>query len=252
MAKIALVIPTYNCADQIDRVLSKTVNSLNLVDKVVVFDNVSQDDTVKRIEKWISKFPQKLSLIQNETNVGLGGTLKRAFNFAILNNFTHVIVLHGDDQADFKDLAESISNINDGQIVADLVIGARFHPSSNLIGYSKTRVIGNQALNLVTSVLFGKKILDMIAGLNIYKTDFLRRTPFEDFPEDLTFDSNLLIWALLDKAPIEFVPITWVEEDQISNARVFRQARIILLNLFLSRIFGKKRFTKGHPPSTDT
>lgn len=252
MAKIALVIPTYNCADQIDRVLSKTVNSLNLVDKVVVFDNVSQDDTVKRIEKWISKFPQKLSLIQNETNVGLGGTLKRAFNFAILNNFTHVIVLHGDDQADFKDLAESISNINEGQIVADLVIGARFHPSSNLIGYSKTRVIGNQVLNLVTSVLFGKKILDMIAGLNIYKTDFLRRTPFEDFPEDLTFDSNLLIWALLDNAPIEFVPITWVEEDQISNARVFRQARIILLNLFLSRIFGKKRFTKGHPPSTDT
>jgi glycosyltransferase involved in cell wall biosynthesis len=252
MARIVLVIPTYNCADQIDRVLSKTVNSLELVDQVVVFDNVSQDDTVKRISKWTSRFPQQLSLIQNETNVGLGGTLKRAFNFAILNNFTHVIVLHGDDQADLNDITESISNINDGQSTADLVIGARFHPSSKLIGYSKIRIMGNQVLNLATSLLFGRKILDMIAGLNIYNTDFLKRTPFGDFPEDLTFDSNLLIWALLDKSRIEFVPITWVEDDQISNARVFRQARIILVNLFLSRIRGKNRFTKVRRSSTDT
>ena len=42
-------------------------------------------------------------VVRNRENYNLGGSHKVAFDYAVAQGFTHVIVLHGDDQADIAD-----------------------------------------------------------------------------------------------------------------------------------------------------
>ena len=64
------------------------------------------------------------------------------------------------------------------------------------------------------------------------------------FPDNLTFDAHVLLYAFNKKAKVKYVPITWREEDQISNAKVIRQALIILKLFFNYLVRGEEVFTK--------
>jgi hypothetical protein len=72
------------------------------------------------------------------------------------------------------------------------------------------------------------KIDDLIAGLNIFRVSTLPMQRLLSFPNDLTFDVHLLLSALCEGQQIQFFPISWTEVDQVSNAKVIRQAWTIL------------------------
>ena len=71
----------------------------------------------------------------------------------------------------------------------------------------------------------------MIAGLNIFKTSFLEDKFYMQFPNNLTFDAHLLLYAIKEKRNVKYLPITWKEEDQVSNAKTIKQG-LTLLKLF--------------------
>ena len=81
----------------------------------------------------------------------------------------------------------------------------------------------------------------MGAGLNLYSIkcfdgDFQIRCN-----DSLTFNCDLLMNQIYLKQNIKFFPISWREEDQKSNAKVFKQAKIVYFNT-LRYMFGKKKF----------
>ena len=248
--RIMIFIPVYNCARQLPRVLEKIdARVLAQVAEVVVIDNGSADGTLAAGIATASGIKIKTTFLRNKQNVSLGGSIKRAFLYALENNYDYMITLHGDDQADIRDLLPTLeSGAYRGQ---DLCIGARFHPQSRLEGYSLTRILGNRALNLACSLIARRRVDDMIAGLNIFRMGFFRDKFFLRFPDNLTFDAHVLLYAFDRKAQVTFLPITWREEDQISNAKVFRQA-LTILRLFAdyivngSKIFDQER--SGRPP----
>ena len=241
--KTLVAVPAFNCEIQIARVLKKLLDNQEHFAKVIVLDNKSTDATFETAKSWIQKFDQKLIVRKNEQNYNLGGTLKIAFETAISENFERLIVIHGDDQADFRDLIPYLGEI-EGELSPELIIGARFHKDSHLIGYSIIRRLGNLTLNKITQFVFRVKIEDMIAGLNMYSVEFLKKLPFRKFPDDLTFDSNTLFWSLAaGKKPV-FIPITWRDEDQVTNAKVVSQAIKILKNLLLFSFKKNNFYTK--------
>jgi dolichol-phosphate mannosyltransferase len=187
-----------------------------------VVDNGSRDDTILSAKEAAEKISLPVTIIKNNQNYSLGGSIKSAFLYAINNNFDYMITLHGDDQGDIRDIAGPIkAGRHHGQ---DMLIGARFHPQSKLSGYSRFRIFGNLVLNMMCAVITWRKNYDMTAGLNCYSVDFLRSKFFLPFPNDLTFDSHVLLYAIYKKKAWSYFPMTWREDDQISNAKVFRQA----------------------------
>jgi len=206
----------------------------------MIIENKSKDET---INSAINAFKQNQHLsgfvCTNENNVGYGGTLKIGFNYAIEKNYDFIMILHGDDQGDVMDM---IPYINDQSIKEyDCTLGARFHPKSKLKNYSWFRTFGNKVYNLIFSVLLGKKILDLGAGINIYKLDAFLERDYQNFPNDLTFDYCGIISHSYRKRSIRFIPITWREDDQISNVKIISQA-IITLKLLLSYCLNKQYF----------
>ncbi len=241
--KFLLVIPTYNCAAQIPRVLEKlAAQGLIQNSQILVIDNGSSDSTVDVVEQHYSQLAENMpigTLIINKKNIGLGGSLKTGFLHALENDFEFVIVLHGDDQANISELFDYLA-LNCEYF--DLLVGSRFLKESTLIGYSKTRWLGNRALNLYGRILTQFKISDLIAGLNIYRVSALNELNFLAYPDDLTFDAHLLLDSIQANLKIRYFPISWIESDQTSNAKVVKQA-IVILKLFTKYRFG---FTDFH------
>ena len=93
--------------------------------------------------------------------------------------------------------------------------------------------------NLLISLIVRRWITDMGAGINLYHRDYLAQRSYMSFPNDLTFNVYFLLDSLYRNKRIVFIPITWRESDQVSNAKVFKQGFKILWLLW-RYVFDKK------------
>lgn len=239
-----MFIPAYRCAPQIGRVLSQFNDEVQKwVDTVMVVDNRSPDDTSdKAIEKGREQLKHCQFIVwKNADNYGLGGSHKVAFRYAVQNGYDYLIVLHGDDQADIRDL---VPYLEQGKhLENDCFLGARFMPGSKLAGYSAFRTFGNRVYNWLFSIAALHRIYDLGSGLNMYKLTKFQDFYYKKFPDDLTFNYVMLLGSYNKKQTVRFFPITWREDDQVSNVRLFRQA-FKVLRLLGSYFFMRSAFLK--------
>ena len=227
--RILVFIPTYRCEAQIRRVLEQfDARVQKWIDTVMVVDNQSPDQTLEvAIERGKAVLTHcNFIAWRNEDNYGLGGSHKAAFSYAIEQGFDYLVVLHGDDQADIHDL---IPQLEAGtHLDVDCLLGARFMRGSRLMGYSWFRTFGNRVYNALFSLVTRRAIYDLGSGLNLYRLETFREFYFKTFPDDLTFNYVMLLASYYRKQKVRFLPISWREEDQRSNVKLFRQAFKVL------------------------
>lgn len=226
--KILLFIPGYNCEKQIVRVLKQLNKSvMQYVSEVIVVNNRSTDNTEAVVEEFISEnLHIDAKLLRNIENYGLGGSHKVAFDYAIKNNFDYVIVLHGDDQGNIQDILPILTS---GEYKKyDCCLGARFMKNSCLVGYSRFRTFGNIVYDMLFSFVVKRKIYDLGSGLNLYKIEMLKEKFYEKFPDNLTFNYCMILATHFYKQNITFFPISWREDDQVSNVKMVNQALNVL------------------------
>jgi len=230
--KILLFIPGYNCENQIIRVLKQLDEKvMKIIDEVIFVNNRSTDNTEENVKKFKEKNKIKyLKILKNDQNYGLGGSHKVAFKYAKEKKFDYVIVLHGDDQGEIHDIL-SLLETNEYKKY-DSLLGARFMRNSKLLGYSRFRTFGNRVYNLLFSIVVGKRIFDLGSGLNIYKVSSLKSEYYKKFPDNLMFNYCMILATKYYKQNIKFFPISWREDDQVSNVKMVNQAINVLKILF--------------------
>jgi glycosyltransferase involved in cell wall biosynthesis len=231
--KVVVIIPSYKCAPQIPRVLAGFDQALlDRVSEVIVVNNQSPDDTVKAALEVARKIGSpKIKVATNIENVSLGGSHKVGFRYGKQVGADYVAILHGDDQAETQELNKLI-DIIEAHPELDAVLGARFMKGSDLRGYNWQRIYGNKVLNLMYSIVMLRQVKDLGSGLNIFKLSALNEDQFINFGDDLGFNFDLLLYLITSKAKVIFTPITWKEEDQVSNARNFKIAKLAVTRLF--------------------
>ena len=158
---------------------------------------------------------------------------------ACSDEYDYVAILHGDNQAITSEL-NNLIDLAENDPKLDAIMGARFLPASTLIGYSLLRIYGNKVINLVYSLLSFKRIHDLGSGLNLFKVSFIKKINYLDCNSSLTFNMDLLLEMIKKRGNFIYTPITWREEDQVSNARIFDIGSRSLLQLFKWRIGQRK------------
>lgn len=244
MEKILLFIPAYNCEKQITRVLDQIHGEArDFISEVIVINNRSTDNTEAVVRNYAySHGDLNLRLLRNRDNYNLGGSHKVAFKYAIDKGFDYVIILHGDDQGSIADMLPVLRSGRHRE--RDCMLGARFKPGSKLMGYSKFRTFGNKVYNSIFSLLLGKRIYDLGSGLNLYSVDMLKDGFYMKFPDRLTFNYCMVMAADYYDHDIEFFPISWREDDQVSNVKMTSQA-INVLSMLFKYVIDKKGFIKS-------
>jgi glycosyltransferase involved in cell wall biosynthesis len=222
--RILLFIPCYNCAPQIGRVLDQVRGPIrSQIAEVLVLDNGSQDGTLDEALKAAAGIegPQ-VTIARNQSNYHLGGSHKAAFAYASAHGFSHVLVLHGDDQGRLADIGPVLERGE--HRTHDACLGARFMPGSELGGYSVLRRLGNAAFNLIFTAVSGRRVRDLGSGLNIFSRAVFADPRIGLYSDDLRFNVFLLLGLIDRRSRLMFFPISWREEDQVSNVRLVSQS----------------------------
>jgi glycosyltransferase involved in cell wall biosynthesis len=222
--RILVVIPCYNCERQIARVLRQFVQvPLGTFEEILVLDNRSSDDTVRVAMNTATELGGwSLVVARNRENYNLGGSHKAAFAYAKARGFTHIVVLHGDDQGRIEDVLPVLAT--GAHRSHDACLGARFMTGSRIRGYSYIRRVGNRVFNLIFSLALRRRISDLGSGLNVFGRSVFERSVSQQLPDDLHFNPYLLVAMVDRRFRVHFFPITWREEDQVSNVRMASQA----------------------------
>ena len=166
-----------------------------------------------------------------------------AFGYEVGNGFDYCVVLHGDDQGSIRDLIPHLEAGTHREV--DCMLGARFAPGAKLEGYSAFRTFGNHVFNLLFSAGAGRLLYDLGSGLNLYRVSKLADAKCRGFTNNLTFNYFMILASVHWGWNIRFFPITWREDDQISNVKLARQSMQVL-GILARYVFNRKSFLDGN------
>ena len=231
---IDIYIPSYNCKNQITKVLEKIFPHKELFNNIFIIDNCSTDGTVDNARTKQQIYGDKLNILINDKNLGFGGSHKIIFDNVLKKDIGYVLVLHGDDQADINDIIPYVKNRE--YIKNNALLGSRFMYDSKLINYSFPRRIGNIFFNILYSIVLRKKISDLGSGINLYSKKCFKDLEYKKFNNDLTFNYQNTINIFKNLNNLKFFPISWREEDQISNVRIIKQT-LTIFNILIKYLF---------------
>jgi len=198
--KIAIVIPAYNEAKVLKKLLVSLNNELtkkNINYSIILVNDGSSDDTVQ-----IAK-AEGVYVISHILNSGSGSATATGLSFAQQQGFDIAATLDADGQHAAEDLISGIVNIQGSKI--DLLIGSRLIDSS---GMSKTKVVGNKGLSFITYILFGTNVTDSQSGLRLFSKRALNELKWKssgyEFCSEMLWRAKQL-GLKVDEYPIEAI-----------------------------------------------
>lgn len=192
--KICAVIPAYNEAATIGKVIQETKK---YVDAVFVVDDGSTDNTAEVAQHHGAQ------VIRHRTNRGIGAAQQSGYDAAINNGFDYIVQLDGDGQHNPEHIPEMLS-VAQG---CGMVIGSRFLNESYR-AYPFVRRLGISFFTLVVNLLTHVGITDVTSGYRVYRTESLRklsRTSSRHWAVEQTLEAGKRGFRLKE-VPIEMPP----------------------------------------------
>lgn len=184
--KVVVVMPAYNAA----KTLERTYNDLpkGVVDKVILVDDVSQDETVEIARRL------GLDVIVHIQNKGYGGNQKTCYLKALEDGAEIVVMLHPDYQYDSTLVPDLIRPIQEGK--ADMVLGSRFLTGGTLAGGMPLyKFISNRFLTIVENIVLGQHLSECHTGFRAYSRRMLETIPFLLNSDNFVFDTEVIAQA---------------------------------------------------------
>lgn len=155
MKNLKLVcIPAFNEERTIGDVIKKCHR---YVDKVIVCDDGSTDDTAKIAQK------NGAQVIIHKKNIGKGGAMRSLFQIALKTDADVIVTMDGDGQLLPEEIPKLITPILENK--ADVVIGYRFENAREMPSYRK---MGNKILDKMTNLASDLAFRDTQSGFRAY------------------------------------------------------------------------------------
>ncbi|MDH3956520.1 MAG: glycosyltransferase family 2 protein [Desulfobacteraceae bacterium] len=243
---ICVVVPAYNESTQIANVIQTMPE---FVDKIVVVDDASQDNTVEIVKQQQNEI-DKIEIIQHESNQGVGGAISSGYKWARDNECEVTAVMAGDGQMDPTELETIIMPIVDGS--ADYTKGNRlfYGDAWNMIPHH--RYLGNSFFSLMTKIASGYwHVADSQSGYTAISLIALKRINLDKIYPDYGMPNDLLIKLNQHDFRVRDVHIRPVynvgERSDIKMTRVIPRISWILFKGFWQRLFFKYVVRDFHP-----
>ena len=195
------MIPAFNAAQSIEKVVTRIKNAVPAADIVVINDGST--DTTGTISKQ-----QNCTVLTNEINRGKGFALRRGFAYAIENNYNYLITIDADLQHLPEDIPRFLAKTGNGSIC----IGTR---DLSLRKMPMSRWLSNNLTSLMVSVFGGKLIRDSQSGFRMFDLQQLKKMKAESNRFD--FESELLFQTGLLNNNVSEVPISTIYKNENSS-----------------------------------
>ena len=246
--KIGVVIPAYNEETQIKGVL-ETIPTF--VDKVIVVDDASNDNTFEVVLSYIKESGDKrIELIKHKQNQGEGGAIASGYKRAIELDLDAVAVMAGDGQMDPEDLPALLDPIVEDR--ADYTKGNRLFTGKAWEKIPKIRYLGNAFLSLLTKIASGYwHIADSQTGYTVINKKALQAIDWDKIYKRYGVPNDILIRLNIANMRVMDVPINPLynvgERSKMKIHKVVLPITWLLIKGFFLRMWEKYVIRDFHP-----
>lgn len=201
----AVIIPTYNEIDNIEKILSEILKTIPSNLDIVIVDDNSNDGTAEVIDK-ISN--ERIFSIHRKSARSFGGSYKDGFNFALNGNYDYIFEM----DADFSHPVEMLPVLIEGLKNDDVVIGSRYIKGGDLQKFSIIRKIFSRLANLYSKTLTGLPVRDITSGFVGYRRNVLSDIDLDNIKsEGYGFQIEMKYWAYEKGFSFKEIPIIFVD-----------------------------------------
>jgi len=186
--KIIVVMPAYHA----EKTLEQTYREIpfDIVDDVVLVDDCSRDNTVKKARDLGIKH-----VIVHEKNMGYGGNQKTCYRESLRLGADIVVMLHPDYQYTPKLIPAMASMIASDEF--DVVLGSRILGVGALKGGMPFyKYLSNRILTFIENIMLGYKLSEYHTGYRAFSRAVLETLPLHENSDDFVFDNQMLAQAV--------------------------------------------------------
>jgi len=199
---VAVVVPCYNEASQIGKVVETMPG---LVDLIIVVDDASTDGTHEAVAKYTrgETRDDRVVLIGLKKNSGVGAAIARGYQEAIERRMDVTAVMAGDGQMDPKQLRMLVEPVASGR--ADYAKANRLYYRRAWEMMPRRRYLGNAFLSMLTKIASGYwHVADSQTGFTAISLEALEAIDLEGlyprygYPNDLLVRLNVYDFVVVD------------------------------------------------------
>jgi len=170
MDKALVIIPTYNEAENIQKVITTTLAEDDF--HVLVVDDSSPDGTAELVLKMMKTLPHRLFIEKRSKKEGLGKAYLHGFEWAIEKQYPYVFEMDADFSHDPKELPTMLSYLKSG---FDMVVGSRYIEGINVVNWPLSRILLSYLASLYVRLITNMPVKDPTAGFVGYKREVLEQ-----------------------------------------------------------------------------
>jgi glycosyltransferase involved in cell wall biosynthesis len=193
--RVIVVMPAYNAARTLEITHAEVLRQ-EIVDRVIVVDDGSNDDTVA-----IAATLPRTTVHVHPKNKGYGANQKTCYRIAIQEGADIVVMVHPDYQYTPKLIPAMASLIASGLypcVLASRILGGHARKG----GMPSWKYLANRCLTFGENLLLGAKLSEYHSGYRAFSRTLLQQLPLDRNSDDFVFDNQMLAQILGLRHPV--------------------------------------------------
>jgi len=228
-----IVIPTFNESESLPRLIQELSKNLSEAEAILVIDDSSKDTyklMVIRCRDLVDKNYCGLHFLNNVRKGGRGNAVLQGMRVAI-KKFPNLSVIIECD-ADLSHSPKDILRILKHNSKSQLIIGSRYLPQSEIIGWPLSRIFFSKVINFTIPKLLNLEITDVTNGLRRYSKNaitILLKQP--QYNTGFIYLTEQVLHINNSRLSIEEIPIVFRNRSLGKSSVTFKEVFASILGL---------------------
>ena len=208
LGRVLVIIPTYNEAENIERIVSRVRTAVPEVHILVADDN-SPDGTGTIADK-LAADDDHVRVLHRKGKEGLGAAYLAGFRWGIDEGYTVLVEMDADGSHQPEELPRLLTALRG----ADLVLGSRWVPGGQVVNWPKSRLLLSRGGSTYSRLMLDVPIRDVTGGYRAFRREVLESIEYAGVAsQGYCFQVDLVWRAVRRGLTVREVPITFVERE---------------------------------------
>jgi dolichol-phosphate mannosyltransferase len=208
-ARLLVVMPTYNEAATVRKVVERVRAAVPAADVLIVDD--SSPDGTGEIADSLAQLDSHVHTLHRARKEGLGKAYVAGFRWGLERDFDTLVEMDADGSHQPEELPNLLVALRD----ADVVLGSRYVAGGRVVDWPLRRELLSRGGNTYSRIALGVPLRDTTGGYRAYRASALRRLELATVASaGYCFQVDLAWRAVRAGLRVAEVPITFVERTE--------------------------------------
>ncbi|MDP9397848.1 MAG: polyprenol monophosphomannose synthase [Actinomycetota bacterium] len=208
VGRVLVLVPTYNEAGNLERVVARVHAAVPAAD-VLVIDDASPDGTGDLAEA-LAGCDRRVHVLHRAAKEGLGAAYIDGFRWGLRRGYAVLVEMDADGSHQPEQLPRLLAALAD----ADLVLGSRWVPGGEVHNWPRCRQLLSRGGNTYTRLVLGLPLQDATGGYRAFRRSTLEALDLDSVAsQGYCFQVDLAWRAVARGCRVVEVPISFIERE---------------------------------------